>query len=112
MIVIILIHVGTDTAGALNLLFDSAQDGALGIRPDHPHVAIALTDGRATNSQSYFTNSINRFHTANLFQVYAIGVGRNVDTSELNEIASDPSFVFVESFDSTGIQQLQQDLSQ
>ena len=105
-------RLGTDTAEALNLLLDSAQDGRLGIRPDRPHVAIVITDGRATNLRSVLANAINRLHAANLFQVYAIGVGNSIDTSELKEIASDPSFVFTESFDSTGIQQLQQDLSQ
>jgi len=103
---------GTDTAGALNLLLDSAQDGSLGIRPGHPHVAIILTDGRATNPEAELTAAINRLHAADLFQVYAIGVGNNVDTAELNAITSDPSFVFIDSFDSAGIQQLQQDLSE
>ena len=106
------IAAGTDTAGALSLLLDSAQDGSLGIRPGHPHVAIVLTDGRATNTEEELTDAIDRLHAADLFQVYAIGVGNNIDIAELNAIASDPSFVFIGSFDSAGIQQLQQDLSE
>ena len=103
---------GTNTAGALNLLLDSAQDGRLGLRMGRPHVAILLTDGRATGPESVLSDAINRLHAADLFQVYAIGIGTNADINELNAIASDPSLVYLESFDSAGILQLQNDVSQ
>ena len=77
-----------------------------------PHVAILLTDGRATGPESVLNDAINRFHAADLFQVYTIGIGTNADINELNAIASDPSLVYSESFDSTGILQLQNDVSQ
>ena len=103
----------TNTAAGLSLLLSSAQDGTLGLRPGRPAVAILITDGESNTNEQQTIPNAQSVHNSNIFQqVYAVGVG-NADFTELNAIASDPSLVFnTSTFDSTGIQQLQQSLFQ
>ncbi|XP_065903420.1 uncharacterized protein [Dysidea avara] len=82
----------TDTAEALQLLLSSAQNGRMGIRDGHPHIAIIVTDGLSSNRAATLADA-NALHAANIYQVYAAGLG-NANLDELNAIASDPSLVF------------------
>jgi len=100
----------TNTASALNLLLISAREGGfLGLRNETSNVAIVITDGY---SSSYFSlqSAANSLHSANIFDVYAVGIGSN-SFSELQLIASDPSLFFSISFlSSFTAQQLEQDV--
>jgi len=51
-------------------------------------VGIILTDGRS-NSQSSTIREAERAHSAGIIMI-AVGVGSNVDLTELESIASDP----------------------
>ena len=97
---------GTDTAEALTLLLSTAQNGVLGLRNDSFKVAIIITDGRSSNSSATLSAAA-RLHASNIFDVYAVGVD-GAYLPELQGIASSPDFVFfTNSFNSTGLQQLQ-----
>ena len=102
----------TNTAGALNLLLQSAQDGRLGLRMNHPHVAIVITDGESNIDKDDTVPAAERLHASGIFDlIYSVGVG-NFDRDEVRAIASDPSLVFTtRSFDRSGIQQLLDELS-
>ena len=100
---------GTNTADALRLLLNTAQNGGLGLRDDSLHSAIVITDGQSRN-QSATNFSAKILHDSNIFDVYSVGVG-GADLTELNRIASSPEFVFhTSSFNSDGLQQLKDDL--
>ena len=96
----------TDTDEALALLLSTAQNGILGLRNDSSKVAIIITDGRSSSSSATLSAAA-ALHASNIFDVFAVGVdGANLD--ELEGIASNPNFVFfTSSFNSTGLQQLQ-----
>jgi len=97
---------GTDTAEALTLLLSSAQNGALGLRNNSSHVAIVITDG-VSNDRSATLSAAATLHASNIFDVFAVGVD-GADVTELQGIASNPEFVFfTNSFNSNGLQQLQ-----
>ena len=94
-----------DTGAALRLLLSSAQDGSLGIRNETSNIAIVITDGQ---SEYQFTTKFYSaaLHTANIFDVYAIGYG-SANISELNTIASHPNFVHLTNFNKRhGIKEL------
>ena len=87
---------GTNTAAALQLLLSSAQDGAMGLRDGHTHVAIVVTDGRS-NDPASTTAAADALHASGIYQVYAAGLGLGAlmaAQNELNLIASDCSLVF------------------
>jgi len=100
----------TYTGNALNYLLSGArQGGFLGLRNETSNVAIVITYGydRSFSSLRFAANSL---HAANIFNVYAVGIGSN-SFSKLQLIASDPSFVFSTSFlSSSTAQQLEDDL--
>ena len=96
----------TDTAEALTLLLSTAQNGSLGLRNDSTKVAIVITDGQST-SRTATLSAAAALHVSNIFEVYALGVD-GADLTELEGIASSPDFVFfTNSFNGTGLQQLQ-----
>ena len=96
----------TDTAEALQLLLSTTQNGTLGLRDDSSKVAIVITDGYS-NSRSATLSAAAALHAANIFDVYAVGVG-GADLTELEAIASSPEFVlFTKSFNNVGLKQLQ-----
>ena len=96
---------GTDTAGALNLLLTTAQNGSLGLRNDSSNVAIVITDGHSS-SRSATLSAAAALNASNIFDVYAVGVDA-ADQTELEAIASSPELVFfTSSFNNTGLQQL------
>ena len=97
---------GTDTAEALTLLLSTAQNGVLGLRNNSTKVAIVITDGESSSSSATLSAAA-RLHALNIFDVYAVGVD-GAYLPELQGIASSPDFVFfTSSFDSAGLQQLQ-----
>ena len=99
-----------NTAAALRLLLLTAQNGSLGIRNETSNIAIVITGGRSYSrySTQYFAAAL---HTANIFDVYAIGYD-SADIYELNTIASDPNFVYFTDFsDSLDIEELRSDVT-
>ena len=83
----------TDIASALNLLLYGSADGSfLQLRNETSKVAIVITDG-SSNSFSSLQSAANSLHAANIYDVYAVGIG-NISYYELQLITSDPSFVF------------------
>ena len=85
---------GTNTASALNLLLSGGVEGGfLQLRDKTSNVAIVITG----SNHSSFHSAANSLHAANIFDVYAVGIGRH-NYSELQLIASDPSSVFATYF--------------
>jgi len=84
----------------------TAQNGILGLRNDSSKVAIVITDGRSSSSSATLSAAA-ALHASNIFDVFAVGVD-GAYMPELEGIASNPNFVFfTSSFNSTGLQQLQ-----
>ena len=82
----------TNTASALSYLLSRGTPGGfLQLRNKTSNVAIVITDGRSSSFSS-LQSAANSLHAANIFDVYAVGIGSN-SYSELRLIASDPSFV-------------------
>ena len=83
----------TNTASALSLLLSGSAPGSfLQLRNETSNVAIVITDGYSSSYSSLYS-AANAVHAANIFDVYAVGIGNN-NYNELQLIASDPSFVF------------------
>ena len=82
----------TNTADALSLLLSgSVEGGFLKLRKKASKVAIVITD-RYSSSYSSLQSAANSLHAANIYDVYAVGIGRT-NLRELQLIASDSSFV-------------------
>ena len=87
----------TNTGDALNFLRSGGrQNGFLRLRDKTSNVAIVITDGLSSSFSSLRSAAFS-LHAANIFDVYAVGIGGN-SFSELRLIASDPSLVFSTSF--------------
>ena len=101
----------TNQAAALELLLSSAQDGTMGLRPEHPHIAILITDGISTISPELTVPIAQQIHASNIFQSLLVaGITNEVDPNELVAIATDSLYVFYSAtFD--GLSQLPEDLS-
>ena len=103
---------GTDTAGALNAIFNDAFTEANGARPSSqgiPRIAIVITDGHS-NSYSATVTAAQQLHNAGII-VFAIGIA-GANTNELNAIASDPAYVsFISNFDANLLSNLQLTIS-
>ena len=105
-------HETTNTPNALNLLKTAGQEGGkLGLRYDlsTTHIAVIITDGRA-NTHKRTGNRRRKddedteiaardLHEANVYdQIYCVGIrGKRdeIDTKQLEVIASDPSLTFI-----------------
>ena len=99
----------TNTADALTLLLQTAQNGQLGLRNSSLNSAIVITDGSSSDPTAT-ESAANALHASNIFDVYSVGI-ENAVMSELQEIASCPEFVFFkESFTSAALQQLKDEL--
>ena len=91
----------TYTDEALGLLRTSAVSELLGIGLATIQVAIVITDGRSTNPTGTRTQA-GLLHSNTEFQVFAVGVGNNINRNELNAIATEPSFVILlDNFDAS-----------
>ena len=83
-----------NTANALRfLLSGSVEGGFLQLRNNTSKVAVVIYDGYRSSSSSSLQSAAKSLHAANIFDVYAIGIGNN-RYSDLQLIASNPSFVF------------------
>lgn len=97
---------GTDIAGALDLLRETAQNGSLGINDNNRQIAMFMTDGESDAEATRI--AAQALHNANIFRVYAVGVsGANV--TQLNVIAGGNSdFVFYSNtFDSAVLRRIE-----
>jgi len=85
----------TNTASALELLLNSAQNGTMGLRPGIPHIAILITDGSPNVREAETVLFAERVRASNIFQMLlVVGISPQVDSNELEAIAGDPSNVF------------------
>ena len=85
--------INTNKLSAINLLLSgSVPGGFLQLRDKTSKIAIVITDG-ISSSYSSLQSAANSLHAENIFDVYAVGIGSH-SYSELQLIASDPSFVF------------------
>ncbi|KAJ7354772.1 Cartilage matrix protein [Desmophyllum pertusum] len=88
---------GTYTGKALTRartsLYTSSAD-----RSDKPNVCIVITDGKANDEIAGPARALRDKET----KIFAIGVGRDFDRSELEVMAGDPSNVFTADFNELG----------
>lgn len=84
----------TDTAAALQLLRLTSANGELRVRSsaDAVQVAIVITDGRSNNRLDT-TREAGLIHSSTDFEIFAVGVGNNVDMDELAAIAGSNGIV-------------------
>ena len=83
----------TDTANALSFLLSGGEEGGfLQLRNETSNLAIVIAD-RHSFRLSSLRSVTDSLHAANIFDVYAVGIGGN-SYDELELIASDPSFIF------------------
>ena len=96
----------TNTEDALELLRNNILSQTLGLRPSNQsrHVAIVITDGQSEDETATLMQA-ELLHNETDFQVFAIGVGDNIDEVELMNIASDTSYVLL--LDDFGADELQ-----
>ena len=103
---------GTNTAGALNAVRQYGFTASAGARPSSqgiPRVVIVVTDGES-NSFSATVSAANALHSAGIIS-FAVGIS-GADVTELNAIASQPSYVsFISTFNSAQLANLQQTIS-
>ena len=112
---IVYIGGGTSTHSALQLLITQGFTTHGGARLSNGGVsrlAIVLTDG-ISNSAAQTISAASAIHSFEpSINVYAIGVGSNLNQAELNAIASQPSYVsLISSFDISLLENLQQQQS-
>ena len=69
-------------------LAGGARDLALG----YPRITVVVTDGRSNVNDSLTVPSAEALHDDGV-TVFAVGVGRRIDTDELNSIATSANFV-------------------
>ena len=78
----------TNTGEAINYALDNMFTPSAGSRKGVTRVVIVITDGRS--QKTYATKlAARRLHEAKI-NTFAIGVGRNIDLLELQDIASNP----------------------
>lgn len=75
----------TNTAAAIELARQQFRQNG---RQDAPHVLLVVTDGRSNDRDATLQAAANT--RAHDIEIFMIGVGSNVDTDELNAVASDP----------------------
>ncbi|KAH3775135.1 hypothetical protein DPMN_176532, partial [Dreissena polymorpha] len=78
----------TNTGQALKDAYTKMFTAANGDRADAPNIAIVVTDGRS-GDRVLTTSEAQKLRNQGV-QVFAVGVGPNVDTTELNAVATDP----------------------
>jgi len=83
---------GTNTGGAIANLNEIVFKAVNGDRPNAPNVAVIITDGRSNNN-TYTVQQANLAKSLGIHMI-AVGVGL-IDTSELHQIASEPTTVNV-----------------
>ena len=107
----------TNTADAI-LTCIQQFNTSYGARPRSsgiPRIAIVVTDGRS-NSQAATIAAAKLAHSEKILS-YAVGIGNNVDKTELAAIASDPDSTckyvhYLSSFSTSGLTSLQETLNE
>ena len=82
----------TDTAKAIGFVRDvgfSPREARKGVA----HIMIIMTDGQSTDPKAT-AHQAKLAHDAGIY-VFAIGIGKDADFQELNQVASDPDINFV-----------------
>ena len=106
---------GTNTAAAILTCIQlfSTSYGARPVSSGIPRIAIVVTDGRSY-SRAATIAAAQIAHSRNILS-YAVGIGGNVDMTELAAIASDPDSQYVHSLSSfsiSGLTSLQETLNE
>ena len=84
----------SDITNALSFLLSGGVEGGfLQFRNETSKLAIMIVDRYSFNDLSFLRSVTDEVHAANIFDVYAVGIGDNYH-DELELIASDPSFIF------------------
>ncbi|XP_033736270.1 collagen alpha-6(VI) chain-like isoform X1 [Pecten maximus] len=83
----------TATGEALKIIREHSLQSSAGARPGSHHFVIVLTDGASTDSSQTVAEASKLKQLGNT-TVISIGIGSNVDKSELNTIATDNHHVF------------------
>ena len=100
---------GTDTAAAIDLLRLSGFTSTNGGRPQSqaiPRVAVVITDGYS-NSYTATVAAAQSAHDDDI-TILSVGIGSNVNSDELDAIASDPTYAStITGFDTTQFVALQ-----
>lgn len=100
---------GKRIGGALSYLYFHTIQKNPRSRSKISEVAIIITEGVASDPQSLQRNA-NLLHATTTIDIYAIGVGNN-NITELELIASNPSFVFTtNSFNNFTAKQIEEDV--
>ena len=105
---------GTNTGAAIQTCIQqfSTFYGARPISSGIPRIAIVVTDGRSYSPTATIA-AAQMAHSRNILS-YAVGVGGNVDMTELSAIASDPDSQYVrllQQFSTSELQSLQETLN-
>ncbi|KAK3096894.1 hypothetical protein FSP39_004520 [Pinctada imbricata] len=83
----------TNTSAALIYATETMFTQEKGERPDVTNIAVVITDGKSTKPK--ITKAAAEKARAAGIQIFAIGVGKNYDRKELEDIATKPSKDFV-----------------
>jgi len=84
---------GTRTDRAIKMAEEQMFCAHCKVRPDAHKVLLVLTDGKAS-MMSAPMSEVTKNMKKNGVKIVAIGVGKSVDTDELNDIATDEKHVF------------------
>ena len=100
---------GTNTAAPIDLLHTDGFTSTSGARSQSqaiPQVAVVITANQSTNHTATATSAENAQNEGII--LFSVGVGNNVNTNELEDIASDPSYVYtLTGFDTSQFNALQ-----
>ncbi|XP_041376635.1 collagen alpha-4(VI) chain-like [Gigantopelta aegis] len=88
----------TSTADALAFMVNDSFSAASGAREGVTKIAVVITDGKSNNIAATRTQA--KLARDAGITILAVGVGSNVDDTELNDIASDPDSQYVFKTDS------------
>ena len=96
-----------------NLLNETKDNSSFGFRPSYPDVAVIVTDGRPTDKPpETFTQTLEDFHGQDIYQLYAVGVGK-ANLTQLAKITGDSSTAFfANSLDDATLTKVAQRLTQ
>ena len=83
-------HGGTDTGGALEHLHNQVFQASHGDRNTAPNIVIVITDGKSTDN-AHTVQQANMLKNQGV-HIIVVGVGSLIDTVELHQMASDPTF--------------------
>jgi collagen type XII alpha len=81
---------GTNTGDALQHLHADVFQTSMGDRGAAPNIAIVITDGKSSDN-AHTVQQANSLKNQGV-HVIVVGIGSNIDTVELHQIASDPTF--------------------